>query len=137
MPIPGTGGLRASIIMIELGLSNQQSFNTLQNLAFSTPLRTLTKVSKFYFYNKNFKLTATSPTTIISEIIYNTTGYIYIFRATTQYNTSSAIFTEFSVTINNKNVEVLLVGSGGGGGAGAGGGTISGVGGGGGCGISL
>ena len=123
MPIPGTGSiLKASKIRNELGLTGQQSFNTLQNLAFSTPLRTLTKVSKFYFYNKNFKLTATSPTTIISEIIYNTTGYIYIFRATTQYNTSSAIFTEFSVTINNKNVEVLLVGSGGGGGAGAGGG---------------
>jgi hypothetical protein len=120
MPIAASGVLRASKIRNELGLTGQQSFNTLQNLAFSTPLRTLTKVSKFYNYDNNFKLTTTSPTTVISQIIYNTTGYIYIFRATTQYNTSSAIFTEFSVTINNKKVEVLLVAGGGGGGAGAG-----------------
>jgi hypothetical protein len=129
MPISGTGSiLKASKIRNELGLTGQQSFNTLQNLAFSTPLRTLTKVSKFYFYNNNFKLTTTSPTTVISQIIYNTTGYIYIFRATTQYNTTStAIFTEYNITINNKKVEVLLVAGGGGGGSGGGGGGAGGL----------
>ena len=58
-----------------MGLTGSQSFNTLQNLAFSTPLIFLTKVSKFYFYNNSFKLTMSSLTTAISQIIYNSLSY--------------------------------------------------------------
>ena len=67
MPVNDNGVLKASTIINELNLTGKQNFNTLQNLAFSTPLKTLTKVSKFYFYNNNLK-----PASSASQIIYNT-----------------------------------------------------------------
>ena len=120
MPVNDNGMLKASTIINELSLTGKQNFNKLQNLAFSTPLKTLTKQSMFYFYNNNFK-----PASSASQIIYNT-GYSYIFKATTQYNlTTTANYTDFTITINNQVVEVLLVAGGGGGGTslGSGGGA--------------
>jgi len=90
-------------------------------LAFSTALRTLTKVSKFYSYNN--RITLVTPAS--QKFIY-TSEYIYVFKASTQYNlATTANYTDYTISVKNQIAEVLLVGGGGGGGTslGAGGGA--------------